>query len=65
MEYAAGIRGRERQIIDLFIAAFTDRESALNLAATRLRCHAGTEWSTNRYLSMALLKDHQASNVTA
>jgi hypothetical protein len=29
-----------------------DSESALNLAAARLRHVAGTEWSTKRYLSM-------------
>ncbi len=47
------------------VGAFPDGESALNLAAARLRHVAGTEWSTKRYLSMELLKDHQASNVTA
>ncbi len=26
---------------------------------------AGTEWSTKRYLSMDLLKDHRQANVTA
>ncbi len=40
-------------------------QSALNLAAARLRHIAGTEWSTKRYLSMDLLKDHQTRNVTA
>jgi hypothetical protein len=31
----------------------------LDLAAARLRHIAGSEWSTKRYLSMDLLKDHQ------
>lgn len=38
---------------------------ALNLAAARLRHIAGTEWSAKRYLSMDLLKDHQATSTTA
>jgi putative transposase len=40
------------------VGAFPDGQSALNLAAARLRHIAGTEWSTKRYLSMDLLKDH-------
>ena len=47
------------------VGAFPDGQSALNLAAARLRHVAGTEWSTKRYLSMDLLKDHQANNATA
>jgi hypothetical protein len=35
------------------------RQSALNLAAARLRHIAGTAWSTKRYLNMELLKDQQ------
>lgn len=41
------------------VGAFPDGQSALNLAAARLRHIAGTEWSTKRYLSMDLLKDHE------
>jgi len=40
-------------------------QSALNLAAARLRHIAGSEWSTNRYLSMDLLKDHRIRSTTA
>lgn len=47
------------------VGAFPDGQSALNLAAARLRHVAGTEWSTKRYLSMDLLKDHRHANVTA
>jgi putative transposase len=34
-------------------------QSALNLAAARLRQIAGTAWSTKRYLNIELLKDQQ------
>ena len=37
------------------VGAFPDRESVLNLAATRLRHIAGTQWSMRRYLDMSLL----------
>jgi putative transposase len=47
------------------VGSFPDGQSALNLAAARLRHVAGSEWSTKRYLSMDLLKDHQRRNVTA
>jgi putative transposase len=47
------------------VGAFPDGQSALNLAAARLRHVAGTEWSTKRYLSMDLLKDHQPRSTTA
>jgi len=47
------------------VGAFPDGQSALNLAAARLRHVAGTEWSTKRYLSMDLLKDHQTRSTTA
>ena len=40
-------------------AAFPDGQSALNLAAARLRHIAGTAWSTKRYLNIELLKDQQ------
>ena len=48
------------------VGAFPDGNSALNLAAARLRHIAGTTWSTKRYLNMQLLKDakHRA-NATA
>ena len=41
------------------VGAFPDGQSALNLAAARLRHIAGTAWSTKRYLSIELLKDQQ------
>jgi len=47
------------------VGAFPDGQSALNLAAARLRHIAGTEWSTKRYLSMELLKDHAQETITA
>ena len=46
------------------VGAFPDGQSALNLAAARLRHIAGTEWSAKRYLSMDLLKGLQM-NATA
>ena len=36
------------------VGAFPDGNSALNLAAARLRHIAGTRWSTKRYLNMKL-----------
>lgn len=47
------------------VGAFPDGQSALNLAAARLRHVAGTEWSTKRYLSMDLLKDRNMETITA
>jgi putative transposase len=47
------------------VGAFPDGQSALNLAAARLRHIAGTEWSTKRYLSMDLLKDYKSDIITA
>jgi len=47
------------------VGAFPDGESALNLAAARLRHIAGSEWSAKRYLSMEFLKDLQTTAVTA
>ena len=41
------------------VGAFLDGQSALNLAAARLRHIAGTAWSTKKYLNMQLLKDQQ------
>jgi transposase-like protein len=47
------------------VGACPDGESALNLAAARLRHIAGSEWSAKRYLSMEFLKDLQTTTVTA
>jgi transposase-like protein len=47
------------------VGAVPNGQSALNLAAARLRHVAGTEWSTKRYLSMNVLKDHQTTRTTA
>jgi len=41
------------------VGAFPDGQSALNLAAARLRHVAGTAWSTKRYLNIELPKDQQ------
>ena len=41
------------------VGSFPDGQSALNLAAARLRHIAGTNWSTKRYLNIELLKDQQ------
>ena len=41
------------------VGAFPDGQSALNLAAARLRDTAGTAWATKRYLNIELLKDQQ------
>ena len=38
------------------VGAFPDGQSALNLAAARLRHIAGTKWSTKRYMNMDLLR---------
>jgi putative transposase len=45
------------------VGAFPDGESALNLAAARLRHIAGTHWSTRRYLDLQPL--HEAKLKTA
>jgi transposase-like protein len=47
------------------VGAFPNGQSALNLAAARLRHIAGSSWSTKRYLNMELLKDQQMSAITA
>jgi transposase-like protein len=47
------------------VGAFPDGNSALNLAAARLRYIAGTRWSTKRYLNMDLLRHHTATAMTA
>jgi putative transposase len=41
------------------VGAFPEGQSALNLAAARLRHIASTAWSTKRYLNIELLKDQQ------
>jgi putative transposase len=41
------------------VGAFPDGQSALNLAAARLRHIAGIACSTKRYLNIELLKDQQ------
>jgi putative transposase len=41
------------------VGAFPDGQSALNLAAARLRHIAGTAWSTKKYLNVELLRDQQ------
>ena len=41
------------------VGAFPDGESALNLAAARLRHVARSQWSTRRYLNMDLLKEER------
>ncbi len=43
------------------VGAFPDGESALMLAAARLRHIAGTQWGTKRYLRMDLLRDLDAT----
>jgi len=47
------------------VGAFPDGNSALNLAAARLRHIAGTRWSTKRYLNMDLLRHHTATAMIA
>ena len=41
------------------VGAFPDGQSALNLAAARLRHIAGTKWSMKRYMNMNLLKQQR------
>jgi putative transposase len=41
------------------VGAFPDGQSALNLAAARLRHIAGSTWSSKRYLNIEALKDQQ------
>jgi transposase-like protein len=44
------------------VGAFPDGQSALNLAAARLRYVAGSGWAAKRYLNMELLKDQKMHN---
>ncbi len=41
------------------VGAFPDGQSALNLAAARLRHIAGTKWSLKRYMNMQLLREKE------
>ena len=41
------------------VGAFPNGQSALNLAAARLRHIAGTKWSMKRYLNMQLLRQKE------
>jgi transposase-like protein len=50
---------RENRRRTCVVGAFPDGQSALNLAAARLRHIAGTAWSTKRYLNIELQKDQQ------
>jgi len=43
------------------VGAFPDGESALNLAAARLRHIAGSRWALRRYLDMDLLKQREVA----
>lgn len=45
----------EEALIAKVVGAFPDGQSALDLAAARLRHVAGRKWSTKRYLSMGLI----------
>ena len=47
------------------VGAFPDGNSALMLAAARLRHIAGTQWGTKRYLRMDLLRDLDATGTHA
>jgi transposase-like protein len=46
------------------VGAFPDGNSALNLAAARLRHIAGTQWSAKRYLNMELLRKEKSLNAS-
>jgi hypothetical protein len=47
------------------MGAFPDGQSALNLAAARLRHIAGTRWSTKRYLNMTPIGQNTHEALTA
>ena len=47
------------------IGAFPNAQSCLNLAAAKLRHIAGMQWSTPKYMKMALLYAEQTSNTEA
>jgi hypothetical protein len=56
IDTVAGNRIRRRTRV---VGAFPDGQSALNLAAAKLRHIAGTAWLTKRYLNIELPKDQQ------
>jgi putative transposase len=47
------------------VGAFPDGQSALMLAAARLRHVSSTQWGTKRYMNMDLLKQQQSQQQTA
>jgi putative transposase len=47
------------------VGAFPDGNSALMLAAARLRHIAGTRWGTRRYLNMNLLTEFESEEEIA
>jgi hypothetical protein len=51
---------QDTAVIRRVVGAFPDGNSAINLAAARLRHIAGTRWSTKRYLNMELLRQRNA-----
>ena len=51
---------QDTAVIRRVVGAFPDGNSAINLAATRLRHITGTRWSTKRYLNMELLRQRNA-----
>jgi hypothetical protein len=53
------LEGREIRRRTRVVSAFPDGQSALNLAAGKLRHIAGTAWSTKQHLNIELLKDQQ------
>jgi hypothetical protein len=64
---SAGSHQQERILREIrrrtrVVGAFPDGQSALNLAAARLRHIAGTAWLTKRYLNIELLKDQEMRN---
>ena len=51
------VRGSAEETLNALLDA--DGQSALNLAAAKLRHIAGTAWSTKRYLNIEILMDQQ------
>jgi len=47
------------------VGAFPDGESALMLAAARLRHISGTKWGSRRYMDMDRLRDHEKDTMEA
>ncbi|WP_422368670.1 transposase [Pelagibius sp.] len=52
---------REIQRRSRVVGIFPERQSALNLAAAKLRYIADTKWSLKRYINMDLLKQHRGT----